>query len=312
MKQANKIFNSHVLTIFLWVVMLCISINCMGQQRPAFTQYTYNTLTLNPGYVSSSSGTELTSIIRTQWLGTEGAPETQTLSYLTRLGESGLGLGVNILNDKIGPVSQQTLTAALAYRIRTGSETHLSLGINFGGNLFNTDWSKGQFQNPEAIFNENINSRFLVQLGVGLYFFSEDYYIGISVPNFLKPNFYDNINESIGQEDLTYYGMAGMVLRVNEDVKFKPAILTMITAGVPVTVDLSMSLLFRDRFSLGLSHRFSDSLSGLLGLQISDSLTFGYSYDFTTSHHFRFYNVGTHEVFLKYHLDKNKKKRRFF
>lgn len=308
--------NSKSLRIEKFVVLLIMifCLNSYGQQRPFFTQYMYNTMSVNSGYVGSTDNMEITSLVRSQWGGFDGAPETQTINFISPLGNKGLAMGVNIVNDKIGPVSQQSIEGSLAYKIRVNRNSELSFGLNFGGNFFSADWSKGRYQSTDVVFNENINSKFLARLGVGLYYYTDTYYVGFSIPNFLKSNFYNDINESVGTEDLTYYGIAGIVLEASENIKFKPAVLTTITPGAPVVVDLSGTVFLNDKFSLGLSHRFGDAISGLLGIEISNTLTFGYSYDLTSATDLQNYNSGTHEVFLKYSINKrgDRQTRRLF
>lgn len=284
-----------------------------GQQDPQYTQYMYNTMTINPGYAGSKDHTSFVALARTQWVGFSGAPETQTVSFQTPLGLSGLGLGINVMNDVLGPSQETAVEANLAYRIRTSERGNLALGFRAGGRLFNVDWSKGRFQQPDAVFNENVNNRFLPTLGVGLYYYESNWYGGISVPNFLKTDHYNDLAESVAEEKLHYFIIAGYVFDLTQSIKFKPAVLSKIVSGAPISMDLSANFLWMDRFTLGLAYRWNDAISALAGLQVNERLFIGYGYDLTTSN-FRNYNSGTHEVLLRYDIFKQPKLKspRFF
>lgn len=284
-----------------------------AQQDPQFTQYMYNTLSINPGYAATKDYTSFVALGRTQWVGFSGAPETQTISFQTPLGNSGFGIGVNVMNDVLGPSQETTFEANLAYKVQISNRGNLALGFRLGAGMLNVDWSKGRFQQPDVVFNENINNRFLPRLGLGMYYFESNWYVGISVPSFLKIDHYDDIEESVAEEQLHYFAIAGYVFDLSKTIKWKPAILAKIVSGAPTSLDISSNFLWMERVTLGVAYRWKDALSALAGLQVTDSLFVGYAYDLTTSN-FQNYNAGTHEVILRYNIFKKPKLKspRFF
>ncbi len=284
-----------------------------AQQDPQYTQYMYNTMAINPGYAASKDYISFVALARTQWVGFSGAPETQTLSFQTPISTDGLGLGINMINDILGPSKETTLEGNIAYRIRTSENGNLSFGLRIGGRLFNVDWSKGRFQQPDAVFNENINNRFLPTLGAGLYYYESNWYGGIAIPNFLKTDHYNDLAESVAEEKLHYFIIGGYVFDLTSTIKLKPAVLSKIVSGAPVSVDLSANFLWMERFTLGIAYRWEDAISALAGLQVNDRFFVGYAYDLTTSN-FQNYNSGTHEVLLRYNIFKQPKQKspRFF
>ncbi len=299
---------------FILIFSLCIVINTQAQQDPQYTQYMYNTASVNPAYAGSRGHVVITAIGRTQWVGFEGAPNTQNISYDTPLGYSGLGLAVNLMNDEIGPSSEIYLDANLSYTIETGQEGNLSFGLRLGGRLLNIDWTKGQVNQNEEILEENIN-KFLPTIGAGIYYYQPDWYVGLSVPNILRKEHYDAENP-VGEtavERMHFFFIAGYVYDINEDLKLKPAVLLKAVSGAPISLDVSANLLFSEKFRVGLGWRWNDSLSALLGFQVSEKLLVGYSYDLTTSN-YNVTNSGTHELMLRYELLRNTKFRspRFF
>jgi type IX secretion system PorP/SprF family membrane protein len=270
-------------------------------------------MAINPGYAGAKEHTSFVALGRTQWVGFAGAPKTQTLSFQTPLGYSGLGIGINIINDVLGPSQESLLTVNLAYTLRTGKEGSLAFGMSLGGGMLNLDWSKGRFREPDVVFNENVVNRFLPSVGFGLYYFEPTWYVGLSVPNVLQTEHYDDFIEAVATEKRHYFLIAGYVFQLNSSVKFKPAILSKMVTGAPVSVDLSANFLLQDLFTIGLSYRWKDAISALAGIQVNERLYFGYAYDLTTSN-FQNYNSGTHEVLLRYDIFKQPKLKspRFF
>ena len=297
-----KLFLSATL---VFIFSLFITTDVKAQQDPQYTQYMYNTMNVNPAYAGSREHGVFTAIGRTQWVGFEGAPNTQNISYDTPLGYSGLGLGINIMNDEIGPSSEIYIDANLSYSIETGETGNFAFGLRLGGRFLNIDWSKGKANDSETIFGENIN-KFLPTIGAGIYYHEPQWYVGLSVPNILRIEHYDAENP-LGEtaiERMHFFLIAGYVYDINEDIKLKPAALLKGVSGAPLSLDISANLLFNEKFRIGLGWRWSDAISALLGFQVSDSLLIGYSYDLTTSN-YNVTNSGTHEIMLQYQLLKH-------
>ena len=294
-----------------------LNIDAFAQQDPHYTQYMLNTMSVNPAYVGSKGHTVLTALGRTQWVGFEGAPDTQNLSYDTSLGWNRIGLGFNLVNDKLGPSHELYLDGNVSYTIQTGEEGNLAFGLKLGGRILNVDWTLG---NPNAdgndpTFQQNIVNRFLPTVGAGIYYHEPEWYIGLSVPNFLRQEHYD-AERGTGQvavERMHSFLIAGYVFDISDDVKFKPAALAKVVFGAPMSLDVSANFLFSERFRVGTAWRWSDSIAALLGVQVSDSLHIGYAYDLTTSN-YNVVNSGTHEVLLRYEIFKQAriKSPRFF
>ncbi|MGB1042072.1 MAG: PorP/SprF family type IX secretion system membrane protein [Tenacibaculum sp.] len=286
-----------------------------AQQDPHYTQYMYNTMSVNPAYVGSNDHTVITGLARFQWVGLEGAPNTQTLSYDTPLGYSGVGLGVNLTNDQLGPASEIYLDVNVSYTIRTSNEGNLAFGLKLGGRQLNVDWSKGLYDRPsDPNFANNI-AKFLPTVGAGVYYYKPNWYVGAAVPNILKTKHFDGSTEKakVSKERMHMFFIAGYVLDLAENIKFKPAILTKIVDGSPLSLDISANFLFNEKFTAGLAWRWDDSISALLGLQATDNLQIGFAYDLTTSN-YHHYNSGTFEIMLRWDLFKQQilKSPRFF
>jgi len=309
-----KLFSSIILGL---VICICICTDAVAQQDPQYTQYMYNTMSVNPAYVGSRGHTTITGLGRTQWVGLDGAPDTQTLSYETPLKYEGLGFGINLVNDKIGPSHETYLDANIAYAIETGDYGNLAFGLKLGGRLLNVDWSLGNRNLNDSSYQNNIVNKFLPTIGAGIYYHEPDWYIGLSVPNFLNQEHYTYNEETefdeIAVERMHMFLIAGLVFDLSPDIKFKPAALLKVVSGSPVSLDISANFMFVEKFRAGLAWRWGDSIAGLLGFQASESLYLGYAYDLTTSN-YNVANSGTHEIMLRYEVFKQDRMKspRFF
>ncbi|WP_435262223.1 PorP/SprF family type IX secretion system membrane protein [Tenacibaculum sp. nBUS_03] len=304
------------ISILACILGICLITNAYAQQDPQFTQYMFNTLSVNPAYAGSRGHAVITALGRTQWVGFDGAPDTQNLSYDTPIGYSRLGLGLNLVNDKIGPSHEIYFDGNLSYTVDTGELGNLAFGLRLGGRILNIDWTKGRLVKDEALFARNINGKFLPTIGAGIYYHEPEWYIGLSVPNFIRTEHYDKklaSTTTTAVERMHFFLIAGYVFELNENIKFKPAALTKIVSGAPLSLDVSANFLFNDKFRAGMSWRWGDSMSALLGFQATDSLLIGYAYDLTTSN-YNVTNSGTHEVMIRYDIFKEYKYKspRFF
>ena len=284
---------------------MCTGMLSYAQQDAQFTQYMYNTININPAYAGSRGALSMFALYRTQWVGFDGAPVTSTVSMNTPLNESNLGLGISLINDKIGPTTENSISADLSYTVPTSDTWNLSFGIKATANLFDLDASKLDNVVPDPSL-QNYTS-FSPNIGAGLYLHSDKAYLGLSIPNFLETQRYDDNDVKIFKERMSYYLIGGYVFDLTDTVKFKPAFLTKLIQGAPLQVDVSANFMFFDKFMLGASYRWSAALSAMVGFQVSDGLYVGYGYDRETTN-LNNYNSGSHEIFLSYELFKNNNK----
>jgi len=282
------------------------SIVASAQQDAQFTQYMYNTIEVNPAYAGSRGALSVFGLYRTQWVGLDGAPETSTFSVNTPLNNSDLGLGVSLVNDKIGPTTENTLSADLSYTIPTSPDWKLSFGIKATANLFNLDINKLSMEDQNDQQFQNLKNRITPNVGAGIYYHSDRAYMGLSVPNFIETDRYNSDDTAIFKDKINYYLIAGYVFNLDrlEYVKFKPALMAKMVEGAPLQVDVSGNFMFNDKFVLGLAYRWSASVSAMAGFQVSKGMYIGYGYDHETTQ-LRKYNSGSHEIFLRFEFFNN-------
>jgi type IX secretion system PorP/SprF family membrane protein len=286
--------------------LMFTSIVTYGQQDAQFTQYMYNTINVNPAYAGSRGAMSIFALHRTQWVGLDGAPTTNAVSINTPLNSSRLGLGVSIVNDKIGPTHENTISADLSYTVPTSETFKLSFGIKATANLFDLDVSRLSPKQAGDLSLQNFN-KFTPNIGAGIYLHSDKAYLGLSIPNFIETNRYDDNDVKMFKEKKSYYLIGGYVFDLSSSIKFKPALLTKMVEGAPLQVDISGNFLFNDKFMIGAAYRVSAAMSAMVGFQISDGMYIGYGYDLETTN-LDNYNSGSHEIFLRYEIFKNNKK----
>ena len=294
-KSFNKIFN-------LFIVALFLSIESYSQQDPQYTQYMYNTMSINSAYTGQREMMSISGLYRTQWVGIDGAPNTLTLGIHSPTKNENVGIGLNIISDQIGPVREDYVDLNFSYTVQFTESTELSFGLKAGIHNLSSDWSRGAaFDKTDIAYNENI-SLFSPTLGAGLLFHSSNWYLGLSSPNFLTTKHYNDFKQSIASERLHYYLIGGYVFDLDSSIKLKPAFLLKTVSGSPAVVDLSMNALFNSRFTFGMGYRWDDSISGLTGFQLNDTLFIGYAYDYNNSIGTE-YTGGTHEIMLRFELE---------
>lgn len=285
-----------ILTIICTLILYSM---CYSQQDSQYTQYMYNTSLVNPAYAGSRETLSAFLLYRNQWVGLDGAPVTNNFSVNTPLGDSNFGIGLNFINDKIGPVTENEISVDLAYFIQISENFKLSLGLKGTANLFNLDVNKLRIYDPLDPQFQNIDTEFSPNVGAGLYLFSDKTYFGLSVPSFFESYRYNDNNIEITKEKMHFYFIAGHVFTLSDNIDFKPAILTKVVEGAPLQTDITANFLFFDKLTLGGAYRWNAAVSLLAGFQISDSWFIGYGYDMETSK-LSNYNSGSHEIFLRY------------
>jgi type IX secretion system PorP/SprF family membrane protein len=295
--------------LFLSALVLISAGTVLGQQDPQYTQYMYNMNILNPAYAGSMGVSSIGILGRTQWVGVDGAPQTATVSAHTPLGNN-LGGGLSFIHDEIGPAKEDNLYLDLSYTITTSDEGRLAFGIKAGFTFL--DVRALSTVDPDPL-NRPVNQT-SPNFGAGLYYYTDKFYLGLSVPNFLETRHLDSGNGivSTASEKMHYFITSGYVFNIADNMKLKPSAMVKAVAGAPLSVDLSANLLLDEKFEIGLSHRLDDSISGLLGFNVNQNFRLGYAYDHTITR-FGNFNSGSHELMLLFNFNRKRiKSPRFF
>ncbi|MAZ72944.1 MAG: hypothetical protein CMC70_07330 [Flavobacteriaceae bacterium] len=295
----KKILILTLIAAFFWTH------DTQAQQDPQYTQYMYNMNVVNPAYAGSKESLSLTALYRKQWSGLDGAPETFTFSGHSPISDK-VGLGLSAIKDELGPVSETNVYADFSYTLQLGESTKLALGIKAGVTFHDVGLVGLELQDPgDPFFSEDINNTY-PNIGAGAFLYGDNYYIGVSVPNFLDSVHLDENGLKYGNETNHYFGTAGYVFQVSENFKLKPSVLVKSAFDAPLSFDGNLNALFYERFELGASYRLDDSFSGLVGFQITDNIRIGYAYDHVISD-IEAVASSSHEVILTFDVFFNKR-----
>ncbi len=288
-------------------ILLAFAQQTIAQQDPTYTQYNFNTQTINPAYAGSWESLGFMVLGRNQWVGIKGAPETITFSIQSPTRNENVGLGFNIISDKLGRESKFGISGDYSYRLQLKrGRTYLRLGLKAGMTNYTNNLSQyaqyASSSSDDPINQIDIDGKYLLNFGFGAFLYSERFYLGLSVPKLLENKYIsDYTNYSSIAEIRHFYLQGGYAWDLSEDIKFKPTFLARVTSGSPASFDLTANFIFKDKVSLGAMHRFGDSF-GFIGQWLFDKkLRIGYSIDFTISE-LQHYSGGTHEVMVSYEL----------
>ncbi len=287
-------------SLTLLCALLCFQ-DAAAQQDAQYTQYMYNTVSVNPGYAGSRGHISLALLHRSQWVGLDGAPKTQTFNIHSPIGYRGVGLGLSIVNDKIGPTSETNFDIDFSYTVYTSTEGKLSFGLKGSANLLDVRFSELNQYTTDPTLQQDIANRLAPNIGAGIYYHTEHFYAGLSVPRFLETSHFDKSSLSTAKEQMNFYFITGYVWDLNTFLKFKPTLLTKLVKGAPLQVDLSANFMLNEKFILGAAYRWDAALSGMAGFQINNKFLIGIAYDKeTTELGSARFNDGSFEVILRY------------
>ena len=280
-----------------------------GQQDPHYTQYMYNQNVLNPAYTGTRGDLSIGLLGRTQWVGIEGAPDTQTLNIHGMTG-FGLGVGGSVIHDRIGPIDETNVMLDLSYGIRLTERGKLFFGVKGSYNMINRLMNSATeiIDQGDPFFDMDTKSAY-PNIGAGAMYYTEKFYVGVSVPEIMESFEYANSNNHITtdvSDTRHYFATMGYVFDLSNNLKLKPSFMLKMVKGAPVSLDLNTSLFINELFEVGVSYREGDSIDALLGVQATPNIRVGYAYDHTLTP-LGNYNSGSHELMLLFDMDFAKK-----
>ncbi|WP_294956990.1 type IX secretion system membrane protein PorP/SprF [uncultured Flavobacterium sp.] len=278
-----------------------------AQQDPEYTHYMYNMSVVNPAYATGVPAMmNFGGLYRTQWVGAYGSPKTFTFFGHTAINDK-IEAGISFISDDIGDGAKKenNVYADFAYVLKLGGKNKLSLGLKAGFSSMQTNFNGFRFTDPQTdfAFSENINAT-KPNIGIGAYYFTDNLYVGLSVPNLLKSKYIEEKSgiNAFGSEEIHTFLTAGYIFQVNDKLKLKPAFMSKFVKGAPITLDVTANVLYNEKFEFGAAYRIDDSVSALFNINVTPTLRVGYAYDYTLTN-FGQFNSGTHEIMLLFDLD---------
>lgn len=306
-------------TWFVTILFALCSAVVYAQQDAGYSMYFFNPLYVNPAYAGSRELLSGSVVSRNQWIGMQGAPNTQSLSIHSAIPNHRVGLGLQIYNDQIGPMRNTGISLTYAYHIPVNEATKLSFGITGLVNNVSVGWASIHIDNPsDPAFAGNAAMSWVGDAGAGIYLYRPRFYIGFSTNHLLQSRL--GLTHAPGADNAKfyrqYYLTSGFVVPINQTVDFRPSMLVKYVNAAPAVADINATFIFYQRLFLGAGYRVGkrinmagtdNMLVGLVQFEVARSLRIGYSYDYYLNQN-GIYNSGTHEFMVGWDISSNKSK----
>jgi type IX secretion system PorP/SprF family membrane protein len=301
--------------IIIILAIISVSGVSLGQQNPMVSQYLFNQFIINPAYAGSQRPLSTAVQYRRQWWGFDGAPKTGFLAIDGMLGNRKNALGLLLAHDQIGVTTEADLQLSYAYHLELAHGHKLSFGLRGGVGHYTARLRDVTIWDPDdPIYMNNITSKLYPKAGFGVFYYTENYFLGASIPTLLAYNPDRRFNVDIGRETFYrrhYFASTGFLAKINDDLILRPAVLLKYLPEAPMQADINISLLMADAIMAGLSYRTGESIVALAEYQFENGLRIGYSYDFNINKIATF-SHGTHEMVLGWDLIRTDRKLRPF
>jgi type IX secretion system PorP/SprF family membrane protein len=291
-------------------LLILLAKSYQAQYDAMFSQYMFNEVAINPAYAGSKEAMSATLMHRQQWVNFPGRPVTTSFSLHGPLMKEKMGVGLTVLNDRIGSLNRNLVYLSYAYRLKLNKTSNLSFGIMTGldnqinkySSLKVSDATSGI---ADPIFAQSTPNLVAMNFGSGLYFNNKTFYAGISIPRMLDN--YGRFNY-VGQaykvtklelQKFTYYLVAGKIFKLNDELKLRANTMIKAVQNAPVQIDLGANLLINNLVWAGLSYRSNSAACILLGVQLNKQFLFSYTFDYGLNS-IQKYSQGSHEIVLNY------------
>lgn len=272
-----------------------------AQQDPLYNQYMFNPLVVNPAYAGSREAISAVLLHRSQWVGVQGAPNTQTLSVHSPLANGKVGLGATIIRDQFGPATNTGILASYAYRLYLG-ESKLAFGLRTS--IYNYQFNGEKIDYKDAGETNFSNTNYWIpSFDFGMRYYNRTFYAGLTLLYLNNPKIKFNGNDTTYNSAISRHVnlTAGRAFEINKDVVLRPSIMFKMTDKGNMILDLNFSTLLKEVLWVGFSYRTSQSLVLIAEYNITDRFRAGYSYDMTLSK-LRKSTSGSHEIFIGYDI----------
>ncbi len=287
------------------IAVLLLAFQTHAQQDPQYTQYMYNMNVINPAYAGSRENLSFGLLYRNQWSGIDGGPETGTFFGHSPIGNN-IGLGLSVIADQIGPVKETNLYADVSYTLKLGGEHRLAFGVKVGATFHDIGLTDiDLIDDNDPFFNQNINET-TPNIGAGFFYYTNKYYVALSVPNLLSSVHLDANGFKVGSETQHYFLTGGYVFDLSPNTELKPSFMVKSAFDAPTSFDVNVNARFFKKFEIGASYRLDDSFSGLINFNLSPAIRIGYAYDAVSSD-IKAYAPASHEVMLLFDLNFSKR-----
>ena len=271
-----------------------------GQQEAQFTQFTDNQLFVNPAYAGSNGMLNATALHRQQWVGFNGGPQTSTFSFHSPMSYESVGLGLTLVNDQIGPLSQNMIYGDFSYSLKFSNQHRLSFGLKAGMNVISLNTSTLITTEDDPNLSKDVRNQVNPNLGFGVYYRAKNWFFGASSPKLFEQS-YDGT--ALNLEKRHFFVNTGAVFALTPTFKLRPVVQAKMTNGAPLSLDFSLAGIIQERFFVGAFYRLSAATGLYLQCQVAPTLRVGVATELGLTA-MRKYNDGTYEIMLSYDISR--------
>lgn len=309
LSSANAKTLFHGIIVGVLLISCCLLNNSVlyAQQDPQFNQYLFNPLIINPAYAGSRDAFSAAILHRSQWVGFDGAPSTQTVAVHAPLQRKKVGVGLNILTDKIGPTRATSIMGSYAYRLRLRSGK-IAFGLRAGMYNYYFDWDRIEYKDRIDVYDKmNYSNVWVPSFDFGVRYNTNHLHAGVAVSHINQPT----IRAAVAVGDTFQYGnalnphailTAGYAHQFNKNFVLKPSVMIKTIQYKRPQADINISAVINKNLTVGISYRTSYGMMFISEYLINEHLRAGYSFDFTFGA-LRVYQSGSHEFFIGYDIN---------
>ncbi|MCE3229175.1 MAG: Bacteroidetes-specific putative rane protein [Bacteroidetes bacterium] len=277
-----------------------LSASLSAQQEIQNSFYMFNGSVVNPAYAGSRDALSLVADYRNQWTGWKGAPTTANFIAHTPLVRESIGVGLNLVQDELGPTKKTAVFGDFAYRIRINKNNdRLCFGIRAGADLIRNNASSlkvADATDPLVLNNTNFSTN-AFNFGAGIYLYGKRYFLGVTAPKFMPNQLSSDPNFANSKQVLHYYVIGGYVFKLNSLWDLKPGFGVKYTQNAPVSIDGNLSVLFNDKIWFGVMYRHGAAAGANIMYNFTKQIRVGYAYDYSLTNMGK-YSPSTHEVMI--------------
>lgn len=287
-------------------LLIGLGTSAFSQQLPLYSQYMFNPVLLNPAVTGSHDNIPIRLTVRQQWVGIDKAPSTQAISGHMRLKNETMGVGGIIYADSFGPETKIGIQGNYSYILPVmDNDAHLAFGLSFQVFQYSMNYNNMvSIDDNDPALNYSIEKSWVPDSDFGLYFYSENYYAGLSVNQLIETSLKIGGAEIDRNTLVRHYNfMGGYKFKLENDFAIEPSCLVKGTFETPLQVDVNLKGIYQDNYWLAFSYRTSGDVIAMLGLKVED-FTFGFGYDYSVSA-LSSYQNGSFELMLGYDLNRN-------
>lgn len=304
MKKGKYI--TTIVKAWIFSMLILIAMPTFSQQDPIYSQYMNNLLSVNPSYAGVRQPANLTAIHRAQWINLDGSTQTSAITFTMPVDSQHVGTGFDFIYDHTRPVTTSGIFLNYAYRINVTQNSELSFGLKAGLNYMQTRLTEldRYHEDDEYIIGYGDFNRFLPNFGVGIYYTTQNFDFGFSIPRILENRYNNNIDayDANSREERYYFVNGVYRYQLSPKMVLKPAVGILMTKGAPITADIDLALGAFDRFWIGAMYRISDAVGGYVQVKF-DNFKLGFAYDYSHSR-LKYHQDGTFEFLLQYEFKK--------